>query len=476
MTCAIVWFRQDLRLADNPAWWEACRSCEQVIPVFIDDPTPTTVSRLGAASRVWLHHSLLNLDKALQSQASRLILRQGQALAVLKTLIQETGATHLFWNRCYDPASLERDKLIKAALKEELSVQSFNASLLREPWQVLKGDGQPYKVYTPFWKALVKTGITQELLPAPASIPRPAQWPPSLGITDLQLLPKIAWDQGMMQAWEVGELAAFKKLHNFLETSVTHYKTARDQPAVLGTSRLSPHLHFGEIGPRQITFFAQQYLAEHPESSAGVEHFLQEIAWREFAWYLLYHFPQTVTEPLDQRFKNFSWEQNFDTQLQRWQQGQTGIPIIDAGMRELWQTGWMHNRVRMIVASLLTKNLLIPWQLGEAWFRDTLVDADLANNVLGWQWVAGCGADAAPYFRIFNPILQGEKFDPQGEYVRRWVPELAKRAANEIHHPRVPGDGWNYPLPITDLTLSRQAALERYARMNQSLAESNKST
>jgi deoxyribodipyrimidine photo-lyase len=269
----------------------------------------------------------------------------------------------------------------------------------------------------------------------------------------------------MMAHWQVGEQAALERLYAFLETTAMDYKTARDQPAIRGTSRLSPHLHFGEISPRQIAYLAQQYLADHPEASVGIQHFLQELAWREFAWYLLFHFPHTVTEPLDQRFKSFQWQDNYQAELKRWQQGRTGIPIVDAGMRELWQTGWMHNRVRMIAASLLTKNLLIPWQVGEAWFRDTLVDADLANNVLGWQWVAGSGADAAPYFRIFNPILQGEKFDPNGDYVRRWVPELAGRAAKEIHHPRVLGDGWNYLLPITDLAASRQRALERYAQM-----------
>ena len=465
MTLAIVWFRQDLRLADNPAFFEACRSCQQVIPVFIDDPTPNTLSQLGAASRVWLHHSLASLDKNLQLIASRLVLRQGQALTVLQDLIKATGATHLFWNRCYDPASLARDTEIKAVLKDQVQVQSFNAALLREPWQVLKSDGQAYKVYTPFWKALLKTGIVQTLLPKPAFIPRPTLWPASLDLNDLQLLPSVAWDQGLMASWEVGEQAALHKLENFLETTVSAYKTARDRPAVLGTSRLSPHLHFGEISPRTLALMAEQYLAEHPAAGLGIQTFLQEIGWREFAWYLLYHFPQTLTEPLDQRFKNFQWEQGYEANLQRWQQGQTGIPIVDAGMRELWQTGWMHNRVRMVVASLLTKNLLIPWQAGEAWFRDTLVDADLASNLLGWQWVAGCGADAAPYFRIFNPILQGEKFDPNGNYVRRWVPELAGRVAKEIHHPRVLGDGWNYPLPITDLAFSRQRALERYAQI-----------
>lgn len=465
MTCALVWFRQDLRLADNPALFEACRSCQQVIPVFIDDPTPDTLSHLGAASRVWLDQSLASLANSLQAKASRLVLRQGQVLSVLQDLIKETGATHVFWNRCYDPVSLARDTQIKAVLKEQVQVQSFNAALLREPWQVLKNDGQAYKVYTPFWKALLKTGITQDLLPEPVILPAPTQWPSSLALNELKLLPIIRWDQGMMANWQVGEPAALHKLHRFLETRVIHYKTDRDQPAVLGTSRLSPHLHFGEISPRQIALLAQQYLAEYPEASLGIQTFLQEIGWREFAWYLLYHFPETVTEPLDQRFKSFQWESDYQANLHRWQQGETGIPIVDAGMRELWQTGWMHNRVRMIVASLLTKNLLIPWQEGEAWFRDTLVDADLANNVLGWQWVAGCGADAAPYFRIFNPILQGEKFDPNGEYVRRWVPELAGRAAKEVHYPRVLGDGWKYPLPITDLGFSRQRALERYAHI-----------
>lgn len=465
MTCALVWFRQDLRLADNPAWSEACRSCQSVIPVFIDDPSPQTPSQLGAASRVWLEQSLASLAKRLQLKSSRLILRQGQALTVLQDLIKETGASHVFWNRCYDPVSLARDTQIKAKLKEQVQVQSFNAALLREPWQLLKADGQPYKVYTPFWKALLKTGITQTVLPEPAIIPQPKQWSDSLALTELKLSPRLPWGQKIMATWQVGEPAAYAKLQIFLATTVNRYKTLRDQPAVAGTSRLSPHLHFGELSPRQIALLAEQHLAEHPEASSGIQTFLQELVWREFAVYLLYHFPQTLHEPLDQRFHKFQWATEYQASLQAWQQGQTGLPLVDAGMRELWQTGWMHNRVRMIVASFLTKNLLIPWQEGEAWFRDTLVDADLANNVLGWQWVAGCGADAAPYFRIFNPILQGEKFDPAGEYVRHWLPELAGRAVKDIHHPRVRGEGWKYPLPITDLSLSRQLALERYAQL-----------
>lgn len=258
-----------------------------------------------------------------------------------------------------------------------------------------------------------------------------------------------------------------QKLHAFLDQAVATYSDDRDRPAQTGTSRLSPHLHTGEIGPNQVVYFAEHYLASHPGAESGIRRFLQEIGWREFAWHLLYHFPQTLTEPLDTRFKAFEWQPDDSAGLARWQQGQTGIPIVDAGMRELWQTGWMHNRVRMVVASWLTKNMLVPWQQGERWFRDTLVDADMANNVLGWQWVAGCGADAAPYFRIFNPVLQGEKFDPLGEYVRRWLPELAGRVAKEIHHPRVWGDGWQYPLPVTDMATSRQRALERFAAIKQ---------
>ncbi len=467
MTVALVWFRQDLRLADNPALMAACQSGAHVIPVFIADPTPLTVSAVGAASKVWLHHALQALGDSLAACGSRLILRQGQALEVLERLLLETGATQLYWNRCYDPVTLQRDTLLKSRLKNQVQVQSFNGSLLAEPWQALKDNGEPYKVYTPFWKALLKRGIQRSLVPVPAAIPAPAHWPASSTLADLQLLPPQRWDLPMMANWQVGEAAAMQKLHAFLDQAVVTYSDDRDRPAQTGTSRLSPHLHTGEISPNQVVYFAEHYLAIHPGAETGIRRFLQEIGWREFAWHLLYHFPQTLTEPLDTRFKAFQWEPEDSAGLARWQQGQTGIPIVDAGMRELWQTGWMHNRVRMVVASWLTKNMLVPWQQGERWFRDTLVDADMANNVLGWQWVAGCGADAAPYFRIFNPVLQGEKFDPTGEYVRRWLPELAGRAAKEIHHPRVWGDGWQYPLPVTDMATSRQRALERFAAIKQ---------
>ncbi len=473
MTTAIVWLRQDLRLADNAALWQASQICQHIIPVFIDDPTPGTVSQVGAASRVWLHHSLHSLATDLQARGSRLLLRRGAALSVLEQLITETGATHVFWNRCYDPATLQRDQHIKTALKTvpktqpktQLIVQSFNACLLREPWEVLKADGQPYKVYTPFWKTLLKTGIHQQNpLPTPTALPAPVSWPPGLALDELQLLPRVSWHEPLLTHWQVGEAAALQRLQDFLQAAGGDYSQGRNIPATAGTSRLSPHLHFGELSPRQVVYFATDYLAAHPEADDGIRVFLQEIGWREFAWYLLYHFPHTLEQPLDQRFQDFEWATDYTEALERWQQGRTGLPIVDAGMRELWQTGWMHNRVRMIVASWLTKNLLIPWQQGEHWFRDTLLDADLASNTLGWQWVAGCGADAAPYFRIFNPVLQGEKFDPEGEYVRRWVPELAGRAVKKIHHPRELGENVRgYPLPMADLRASRQRALDHFS-------------
>jgi deoxyribodipyrimidine photo-lyase len=276
--------------------------------------------------------------------------------------------------------------------------------------------------------------------------------PESLPLETLALLPRIRWDTGMMAHWQVGEEAAMQKLHEFLPTHGGAYKEVRNFPAQPGTARLSPHLHFGEISPRQAVYHTERHLAEQPGAENGLRHFMQEIGWREFAYYLLYHFPHTVERALDARFDHFPWADDYTDVLERWQRGQTGFPIIDAGMRELWQTGWMHNRVRMIVASLLTKNLLVPWQVGEQWFRDTLVDADLASNVLGWQWVAGCGADAAPYFRIFNPTLQGQTFDPDGEYIRRWIPELQTR---------------DYPSPIVDLKASRERALAKFSQIKQ---------
>ena len=471
---AIVWFRQDLRLADNPAFHYACQHAQHIIPVFIDDPTATTVSQLGAASRVWLHHSLHALQTDLQGKGSQLWLRQGPALEVLQQLCAETGATHVLWNRLYEPMSIQRDKAIKHALRGQVEVHSFNASLLNEPWEVLKPDGTPYKVFTAFCKAMLKHGIDHLPLAIPAILPPTPHDPRALSLAELGLLPKIRWDIEMMAYWQTGEKAALQRLEEFLHNGSSTYKQERDFPANSeSTSRLSAPLHFGEISPRQIVYQARRYSAEYPQADTGIDFVIREVGWREFAYHLLYHFPHTVEHALDERFERFPWADNTEALLTAWQQGRTGYPIVDAGMRELWQTGRMHNRVRMIAASLLTKNLLIPWQTGEKWFRDTLIDADLANNVLGWQWTAGCGADAAPYFRIFNPMLQSQKFDPDGNYIRRWVPELKNRSLEQIHLPRTLGENLkDYPLPIVDFKTSRERALALFANIKSPLQTS----
>ncbi len=476
MNTGIVWFRQDLRLADNPALAQACKDCERVVCVFIDDPCDQTVSSVGEASRVWLHHSLQALDASLQHKGSALHLLQGNPLDVLKQLINDTGATRIYWNRCYDPVSIERDKSIKLALKS-CNPSTFNGLLIFEPWENLKGDGTPYRVYTPFWRAaaaqLTETASLLQRASTPGSIPSATKKIISaitgrLSLSDLGLLPTRSWGGEMMTHWRVGEKAAKKQLGNFLKAAVHAYDDGRNLPAQTGTSRLSPHLHFGEISPRMVL---HQLLDGRTvgQLSDGEETFAKEIVWREFAYCLIFHFPHTIDEPLDTRFANFPWADNTQDHLQAWQQGLTGVPIVDAGMRELYATGWMHNRVRMIVASYLIKNLLVPWQSGEAWFRNTLVDADLASNAMGWQWTAGSGADASPYFRVFNPVLQGEKFDKQGDYVRHWVPELNAVNNKFIHKPwelpEAERSSLDYPEPLVDLKQTRLRALDAFAKI-----------
>ena len=465
MKRVIVWFRQDLRLNDNEMLSVACSECDEVIPVFIDDDQQQSISHTGSASRVWLHHSLQQLMSELQQHNTRLILKQGDSLSCLQQLIEEVQATHVYWNRCYEPAIRQRDAVIKSTLKQTLQVQSFKGNLLFEPWNILKHDGTPYRVFTPYWKAMQQRLMPSLPLSVPSSMKPTAVWPDSLSLNDLHLLPSSPrWDEGMMAYWNVGESAAVRKLAAFLDSSVQDYKTQRDFPAIDATSKLSPHLHFGEISPAQIFYYAKIGSNETPQHDEGIGHLLREVAWREFAYYLLYHFPHSLSEPLNPKFARFAWQNNSTHELALWQQGNTGFPLIDAGMRELWHTGWMHNRVRMIVASFLTKNCLIPWQQGEAWFRDTLVDADLASNTLGWQWVAGCGADAAPYFRIFNPVLQSKKFDAAGEYIRRWVPELRSLDEKHIHQPSAAiAKKLGYATEMLDLKASRERALSRYS-------------
>ena len=436
---ALVWFRLDLRLADNGALLKALEAHPAIVPVFIWEPGEESPWPPGAASRWWLHYSLLALESALARRGSRLIVRRGPTGEALRAVASETGATAIYWNRRYEPAVIARDSDIKRRLNESgLAAESLPGNLLWEPWNLRNSSGKPFQVFTAFWRACQAMPAPPAPTLAPKRIPAPARWPPSLAIAGLDLLPTIDWAGGLRETWRPGEAAATARLQTFLEEGVASYPVDRDRPDRRGTSRLSPHLHFGEISARQIWHAAG--------AARNSDAFLRQIAWREFAHHLLFHFPNTPKEPMRPEFRAFPWR--FDAKaLEAWTRGRTGYPLVDAGMRELWHTGWMHNRVRMVVASFLVKHLLVPWQEGAAWFWDTLVDADLANNTLGWQWVAGCGADAAPYFRIFNPALQADKFDPAGEYRRRWIQES------------------RYPPPIVDHAAARQRALAALARI-----------
>ncbi len=472
----LLWFRQCLRLDDNPALIAACAQGE-VIPVYIWSPDEELEWAPGAASRVWLHTSLIDLDARLRARGSRLTLRQGDSLRTLLALAAECEAQAIFWNRRYEPAVIERDSTIKTALRESgLEARSFNAQLLFEPHQVSTKQNTPFKVFTPFWRTCLALPEPQAPQPAPQTIVTTCN-PKTLKLAALQLEPLVDWATGIRGAWQPGESGAAEELDVFLEGALNDYLSARDMPATMGVSRLSPHLHFGEIGPRQIWHAAKAYANAHGgelhEACAG---YLRQLGWREFAHHLLYHFPHTPTKPLQVKFDKFPWRHNAGW-LAAWQQGRTGYPLVDAGMRELWATGYMHNRVRMVVASFLVKHLLIHWREGAQWFWDTLVDADLANNTLGWQWTSGCGADAAPYFRIFNPMTQGERFDPQARYVRRWVPELERLPDKWIHKPFLAPEGelsaagvllgGNYPKPLVDHAHARQNALAALATLKQ---------
>ncbi len=474
MSATLLWFRQDLRLQDNPALTAALKKGGPVLPLYILDDGAEGDWPAGGASRWWLHHSLAALDASLRERGSRLLLAKGESGAVLKLLLRQTGATSVYWNRRYEPAGIARDKKLKAALAADgVEVKSFNAALLFEPHTIRNKAGGPFQVFTPFWRHCQALPIeAPEKLPA-GDFPAPSKWPAQASLADLELLPKIKWDAGLATTWEPGEAAALKRLRKFATGGMSAYDEQRNLPAVDGTSALSPYLHFGEVGPRQIwaAVRAQSKASGVFPAHRGAQVFLNEVGWREFAHHLLFHFPQTPRQPLREEFAAFPWQRN-RRQLRAWQKGLTGYPIVDAGMRQLWATGWMHNRVRMIVASFLVKHLRISWQEGAAWFWDTLVDADLANNTLGWQWSAGCGADAAPYFRVFNPFLQGAKFDPEGTYVRRWVPELGGLPAGFIHQPwEAPMDvlaeagvtlGRTYPQPMVDHGEAREAALAAF--------------
>jgi deoxyribodipyrimidine photo-lyase len=474
----IVWFRQDLRLRDNPALRAACDRGGWVLPLYIltDDERDWA---LGGASRWWLHQSLTQLAASLDQRGSRLIFLRGDAETLLPQLSADTGAAAVYWNRRYEPAVVERDARIKSALRDSgVACESFNGALLGEPWEARSPTDKPYRVFTPFKKRLLERLQVPPAAGTPRRIAAPDRWPRSQDLKQLGLMPRISWYRGMAEHWRPGETGALRRARRFLTQRLRDYGEARNRPDTPGTSELSPHLHFGEISVRELWRLGEKAGGRGRRAANSWQEsvFASELVWREFAHHLLCYFPRTPLHPLDTRFERFAWQPD-KKRLHAWQRGLTGFPIVDAGMRQLWSIGWMHNRVRMIVASLLVKNLQQPWLDGAHWFWDTLVDADLAANTLNWQWTAGCGADAAPYFRVFNPVTQGEKFDPDGEYVRRWVPELARLPAKYIHAPQLaPAEvlhaarvrlGNTYPLPLVDLKASRQEALQAYDRMRQ---------
>ena len=466
---AIHWFRQDLRVGDNPGLLRASQH-GAVMPIYILDDGAAGEYAMGAASRWWLHHSLGSLNGSLDGALSLYV---GNPLEIISGLLERYSVGAVYWNRCYEPWRMERDGCIKAELeKRGVVVEDFNGSLLWEPWTIKKADGNPYKVFTPFYrKGCLAATSPREPLARPSNSP---QWlhdeQQGVALDDIKLLPKINWDKKFEAYWHIGEKAAHKRLENFIERGLRNYNGGRNLPAKPYVSRLSPHLHFGEISPHYIYHKVRASIDDK-----YCEQFYRQLGWREFSYSLLHYNPELPRQNLYAKFDSFPWRED-DSLLAAWQAGQTGIPMVDAGMRELWQSGYMHNRVRMITASFLVKNLRLHWHYGERWFWDTLVDADLANNSASWQWVAGCGADAAPYFRIFNPIIQGKKFDSDGDYVRRFVPELAAMPTKYLFNPwQAPAKvlaeakvelGKNYPAPIVDLPTSRNEALTAYKSLS----------
>ena len=482
MSRGLFWFRSDLRIKDNPALKAACSSCKQLVIIYIYNPKDKTTWAMGSASKWWLHHSLSALQDDLNKRDVNLQIIQGEPNKVIFKLCEKLNISQVFWNRVYEPEYITRDKKLKNTLKNNnIKVKSYNASLLNEPWDILKNDGTPYRVFTPYWKMVQKNGLNFTLEKNIKSFPKNIKITSDFtacNIDSLKLLPTINWDDMFYPIWKPGEHGAQKSFNKFLKSGLSEYEDGRNLPAENLTSKVSPYLHFGEISSRQIVASVQNNLKTNNKNKqliSNANSYIREIAWREFSYHLLFHFPQTVDVPLNHKFSRFPWAKRYTKDLHSWQQGKTGIPLVDAGMRELWNTGWMHNRVRMVVGSFLTKNLLIPWQIGSKWFWDTLVDADLANNTLGWQWIAGCGADAAPYYRIFNPVLQSKKFDKDGKYIRKWVPELNMLPSKLIHSPwECPAEvlkqhgivlGLHYPKPIVDLKTSRETALAAYNKI-----------
>ena len=480
-TTAILWFRRDLRLTDNPALDAALATGKTLVLVYLFEDTRTDLARpLGGASKWWLDKSLKQLSRDIKALGGELVLRQGRSEEAIPRLIEEAQATHVFWNRRYEQPAQDRDAALKKSLQSmSVEVQSFNGSLLTEPWSQKTGSGGYYKVFTPYWRSVEKN-----YSPQPASAKPKRLTTRTLHSDDLDsfnLHPEQPdWSRGFKPCWQPGEAGAHKRLEAFLNAPVSHYIDQRNRPDIeTGTSGLSPHLAFGEIGPAQIWRAVNNRIQSGQAEEKNATVFLKEIVWREFSYALLYHNQNLATENYNQKFAHMPWRDNTED-YENWCKGQTGFPMVDAGMRQLWQTGWMHNRVRMIVASFLTKHLLLPWQIGEKWFWDTLVDADPASNAASWQWTAGSGADAAPYFRVFNPITQGPKFDETGDYVRKYCPELAGLATKYIHRPWEASPvelaaanvklGETYPLPIIDHKEGRERALAAYQNVKSAQA------
>lgn len=472
----VVWFRDDLRLGDHPALHEAVARGGAVVPLYVLEDQDAGVWKPGGARRWWLHHALASLSGALEALGSRLILRTGRAEDVVPEVMAATGADAIWWNRSYAPWRVERDTRLKATWRDAgWDAQSFKGDVLYEPWEIEGPSGSGYRVFSPFWKNVLSRGEPDGPLPRVERCPSPGEWPTSESIDSLRLLPSLSWADAFSDHWSPGETGAHEMLEAFSGDAVARYHEERDRPDLRSTSRLSPHLAAGEITPRQIWYRMRDLEASlDPGEKRSMEHFLREVGWREFSMHLLFHAPSTMTDPLRPEFAHFPWQPDQE-RLVAWQRGRTGYPIVDAGMRELWETGWMHNRVRMVVASFLVKHLLQPWQEGARWFWDTLVDADAGNNTMGWQWAAGCGADAAPYFRVFNPMLQGVKFDPGGAYVRRWVPEIASLETRDIHAPWEASParleaagvvlGETYPHPLVDHRAARARALDAFEEL-----------
>ena len=469
----IVWFRKDLRIQDNPSLFAALENNQRIIPVFIWDEEAGGSWKLGSSSRWWLHHALLDLSESIRKLGGQILLLKGKAEKIIPYLANKHGAKQVYYGRTYDPSGIETQVLVEEALDQAgIESQSFNSSLLQEPWETKNGSGKPFQVFTPYWRKSRQIIYREPLSYNPSKLNFEALSGPHTMLDDLELLPHHPWHRKLGEHWEVTEEAGFRMIRRTVDEVTRSYATRRNHPAVEGTSRLSPYLSWGLVSPRQICHAVLS--SENDGSHRGENKFLVEIGWREFSYHLLYHYPSIPDQPLRPKYASFPWLEDSES-LDNWKFGNTGYPMVDAGMRQLYETGWMHNRVRMIVASFLVKHLLLPWNEGAKWFWDTLVDADLASNTQGWQWAAGCGADAAPYFRIFNPITQGEKFDARGEYTKQWIPSLENLPSKWVFRPwEAPASllsesgielGKDYPPPCVDHAYGRQRALAALASL-----------